>query len=375
MKDSSFFNESTEQSQIKSEIVAKYFWAWAKVIMPRARSSKIAYIDLFAGPGRYKDGAMSTPLLILEQAIQDPKMRGMLITVFNDVNSTHTQSLQNAIDLLPNVRELKHRPLVCNEEVGEDIVRMFEGMRLIPTLFFVDPWGYKGLSLGLIASVLKDWGCDCIFFLNYNRINMGLHNEAVRGHMDALFGKERADGLREQLRLMEPYERELTIVEAIGQALKQMGGEYVLPFRFRNDHGSRTSHYLIFVSKNAVGYKIMKDIMAKASSSQHQGEVLFEYSPATRNQPLLFGYLRPIADLADMLLADFAGQTISTERIYERHNIGKPYVESDYKEVLRTLEAEGKIVTEPPARQRRKLKGKVTFGNNVKVTFPPKGDR
>ena len=73
MTNNSFFNESTETSLVKAEIVAKYFWAWAKVIIPRAKKRKknIAYIDLFSGPGRYQDGSKSTPLLILERAIAD----------------------------------------------------------------------------------------------------------------------------------------------------------------------------------------------------------------------------------------------------------------------------------------------------------------
>src|SRR5207248_10024637 len=41
------------------------------------------------------------------------------------------------------------------------------------TFLFVDPFGYKGLSLQLVNSVIKDWGCDCVFFFNYNRISMG----------------------------------------------------------------------------------------------------------------------------------------------------------------------------------------------------------
>jgi len=83
----SFFEESKEQSAVKTAIVSKYFWSWAKVIMPHARKGsdkKIAYLDLFAGPGRYKDGTKSTPLLILEKAIQDETMRQMLVTIFND---------------------------------------------------------------------------------------------------------------------------------------------------------------------------------------------------------------------------------------------------------------------------------------------------
>ncbi len=64
-----FFDERTDQSEVKARIVQKYFYAWANVVMPTAEKSgsPIAYIDLYAGPGRYKDGAASTPLLILER--------------------------------------------------------------------------------------------------------------------------------------------------------------------------------------------------------------------------------------------------------------------------------------------------------------------
>jgi len=53
--------------------------------------------------------------------------------------------------------------------------------------FLVDPRGYKGLSLGPINSVLQNWGRDCVFFFNYNRVNMGLSNETVREHMSSSF--------------------------------------------------------------------------------------------------------------------------------------------------------------------------------------------
>ena len=152
---------------------------------------------------------------------------------------------------------------MINEEVGEKIVEIFKQMNTIPTLFFVDPWGYKGLSLRLISSFLENWGCDCIFFFNYNRINMGINNQAVKEHMDALFGEERADELRDRLLTMNPNERELAIVEAISQALKEEGGEYILPFCFKTQSCHRSSHHLIFVSKHIRGYQIMKEIMAR----------------------------------------------------------------------------------------------------------------
>jgi three-Cys-motif partner protein len=83
--------------------------------------------------------------------------------------------------------------------VLSEMVKQFASVKLVPTLFFLDPWGYKGLSLQIVNAVLKDWGCDCIFFFNYNRINMGLTNPAVQEHMNALFGEKRADQLRTEL--------------------------------------------------------------------------------------------------------------------------------------------------------------------------------
>lgn len=366
-----FYEESKEQSEVKTAIVSKYFWAWAKVVIPRTRSNRIAYIDLFAGPGRYRDGTKSTPLILLEKAIQDPQMRDMLVTMFNDVEEDFSRSLEEAIRSLPGIETLRYPPKIHNFEVGDEIARVFQERHLIPTLLFVDPWGYKGLTLNLIGSVLKDWGCDCIFFFNYNRINMGLANPRVREHMNALFGRERADTLRIELELLKPYERELTIIEELVKALQDVGGEYVLPFRFIDDRGTRTSHHLIFVSKNVLGYSIMKEVMATECSRVEQGVPTFEYNPADRRFLLLFELSRPLDDLAEMLLSEFAGQTLRMKEIYERHHVGKRYIKKNYKSVLRQLEAEGRIVTDPPAESRRPRKGQVTFADRVQVTFPP----
>ena len=139
---------------------------------------------------------------------------------------------------------------------------------------------------------------------------MGLGNQKVEKHMKALFGEQRFNQLQEEIKRMKPHERELIIIENISQELKNIGGEYVLPFRFIDAKKRKTSHHLIFISKHILGYSIMKEIMAKESSSSEQGVPAFEYNPATKNQPLLFELFRPLDDLENMLLNDFAGQKI-----------------------------------------------------------------
>jgi len=376
MTRNSFFDEQKDQSLIKARIVEKYFWVWAKVVIQTIKKNsasdldkRIAYIDLFAGAGRYKDGSKSTPIKVLETAISDPDMRNMLVSIFNDADVKNVNSLQQAINAIPDIKNLKYPPQVFNHEVGDNIVKTFQKSKLVPTLFFVDPWGYKGLSLQLINSVVKDWGCDCIFFFNYNRINMGLSNDAVKEHMNALFGQIRADQVRERLKVLSPQERELTVVEAICEALKEMGGQYVLPFRFRHEIGNRTSHHLIFVSKHVKGYEIMKDIMAKESSDQTQGIASFEYNPATLQQPLLFEFTRPLDELEAMLLDTFSGRTMTMKEIYNQHHVGKPYISKNYKTALGNLEDQGRITVHPPVGKKRR---KGTFADDLSVTFPVK---
>ena len=242
-------------------------------------------------------------------------------------------------------------------------------IKLIPSLTFFDRFGYKGLSQGIIHAVLKDWGCDCVFFfnynrINYNRINMGLGNPLVAEHMDALFGTDRAATLRSRLEALEPGARELAIVEELSEALSEGQTRHVLPFRFRNDTGTRTSHHLIFVSKNFLGYEIMREIMAKESSAHHQGVASFEYNPADARFPLLFDLVRPLDALKEDLLVRFAGQSVAMIDIYRNHSLGLPFIKKNYKEALLALEGDG-LVSASPAKRK-----KGTFADKTIVTFP-----
>lgn len=367
MSHESFFDEPRQQSLVKADIVSQYFWAWAKAIIPTARKfgrNRIAYVDLFAGPGRYSTGEPSTPLLILQKAVTEPDFCQMLGTVFNDKDVSHAVALQQEIDELPDIGRLAVKPRVTNVEVNKQLAQQIAARTdRPPTLTFLDPCGYKGLSIELIEAVIRDWGCDCIFFFNYNRINPAFNNEMVRELIDELFGEERAATMRENLEALTKQQRETLIINELRRILRQ-GNKLVSMFRFTTATGQRTSHYLVFVTKHQLGYKIMKEIMAKHSSQSVQGVASFEFNPQRERQPTLLELSTPIDDLGEMLLIDFAGQTLTMREIYDLHQLDKPYIESNYKKALLKLEQDGKITTYPASRRSN------TFANNVRVTFP-----
>ncbi|MDL2273290.1 three-Cys-motif partner protein TcmP [Oscillospiraceae bacterium OttesenSCG-928-G22] len=371
-----FFQEQREQSLIKARIVSKYFSAWASVILGAQKRyphhvQKMAYIDLFAGPGRYDDQSKSTPLLVLETILANPDLSSRMVTLFNDKDAANIESLKASINQLDGIDKLTYAPEFYNEEVGDEISKMFSEAKIVPTFFFVDPWGYKGLSLNLVSSIIKDWGCDCVFFFNYNRVNMGVNNDAIRSHMASLFGDSQLDAVRQECEGKSPNERELIVVQALCDALRNNGSQFVLPFRFKNDEGSRTSHHLIFLSKSFRGYDIMKDIMYNESSDNTGGVANFEYNPrdAHYKQGSLFDTLsRPLDDLQGMLVQEYAGRTIDFLQLYEEHSVDKPYIKKNYKDVLKDLLEAGSISAvnartgKPPRKNSFSDEMRITFG-------------
>lgn len=362
-----FFVESTDHTKLKTSITTKYFFTWAGIIARKTPTDRIAYIDLYAGAGRFRaDGTRSTPLLILERTIRDQRLRHMLVTYFNDAEPAHTDSLVKAITELPGIRTLKYQPVINTNKVGPDTVAALE-KPLVPTFAFIDPWGYVGLSLGLVNSVIKDWACECLFFFNYNRINPGIDNPVVTRHMEALFGAERLAALRSAIQGRSPARREVLVLTALTDALKELGGKFVVSFRFRMDDADRTTHYLVFVSKRFLGYEIMRDVMAKASSTIIDGVASFEYNS---NRLLFLPDGRSVEALAESLMTDLAGTMMTVAQVFELHSPDKLYVMSNYREALLRLEAAGRVTMAPPAAERRLYKGKPSLREDVTITFP-----
>jgi three-Cys-motif partner protein len=353
-----FFDEQEDQSRIKSIIVSKYLIPWAHILLKY--SSKLQYIDLYCGPGRYADGEPSTPILVLQEIVAIPKFARTIATIFNDSEAEFVARLRLEVHALPNIGRLRYEPEFHNELVGDRSKRFFEA-GAAPSLTFLDPWGYKGLGRDLFRSVVSGFGCDAIFFFNFNRINAAIENLLVEPHMQSLFDDRRLVALRAELAQCQPEEREPMIMLALGESLNEIGAKYLIPFRFHRP-GGRVSHYICFVTKNRRAYGIMKDVMASIGEVDPDGVPLFEYFPPVDGRQLAFGE-RPLLDLPGMLLRTFSGRSLTVLQIFDEHNVGTPFLKSHYKKVLLELEALKDVTCEPPHRK----KG---MADHVVVTFP-----
>jgi hypothetical protein len=126
---------------------------------------------------------------------------------------------------------------------------------------------------------------------------------------------------------------------------REVGARFVLPFRFVMHGAERTSHYLVFLSKNFLGYKIMRDVMANASSYSVGGVASFEYN-ATPQLFLPDGHSTEV--LAESLARELAGSAMRVEDVFEKHSAGRLYVMPNYRAAL--LDLEGSVAMSCPPR-------------------------
>lgn len=134
-----FFDEQKEKSRVKTLIVTEFFKAYFSIINSRFKRD-IWYIDLFCGPGRYKDGSASTPIKLLDtiDAFKDDAIRERLKIVFNDHNKNFVEKLRQHIGTHPVLPRLNYQPQILNLKASEvDLSAYTRGNN--PIFSFVDP--------------------------------------------------------------------------------------------------------------------------------------------------------------------------------------------------------------------------------------------
>lgn len=351
MGNEDFFENPKEGSLIKARFVSKYAIAWARVLASalekRGSDARVRYVDLYCGPGVYGDDSQpSTPILILRDAIKIPVLTRNLSTFFNDEHSDYVQELRLNVASLAGVGSLHHAPKIDNQTVGADLLASVNLEIDVPTLVFADPWGYKGLSLGLIDSAMNAWGSECIFFFNYRRINAALGGGPFEKHMVAIFGEERFKQLRTETRDLNAASREKRVVEQLTEALKaDTRGEFVQPFRFSDEKGTRTSHYIFHVCKHVKGHNLMKEIMGKEGLKDEDGVPSYEFRPDEDgpSQIGLFKAPSKLEKLKSSILQKYEGQSTTVSELIEEMGPETPYLEKNFKQVLLELETQGQL--------------------------------
>lgn len=141
-KNDDFFKEKKPWSEVKDELLGCYFKPYVSKILHTYKP--LAYVDCFAGKGKFEDGQPGSPLIalkIINECIENTKMNMVQI-------STNFIDLNYADDLQENLKNYSGVNIISGkyEEKIEELLSNKNGNNVF---LYIDPYGIKALHCSL----------------------------------------------------------------------------------------------------------------------------------------------------------------------------------------------------------------------------------
>ncbi len=337
-----------DTAAVWAAIVADYAAAWAAELLRDeapahpALPPRLAYLDLYGGPGRGTPASRSVVAAVASRAADDGLLRGNLQFLLNDPGPEDPDARRALARELRPVRRLAHPAQVIRRHPWLRIQTRLEAYRPLGVLVHWEPWGYQSLSGGDLACCMALSRAEVLLTLRYPLLNLGLANPKVAEHLSAFWGQERADSLRGAVRGASPHQRENRIVAACVERLRELGAQHVLPFRFTVR--GRTREFLLHAGRTDEAYGRMKEVLARYATGHPQGVPEYRYDPVAAHYTNSLPVTRPLDALADDLARTYAGQTVRADDLYRRHHVGQPFLRRNYADALELLATRGRAL-------------------------------
>ncbi len=360
-------------TQAKHAILRRYLQAWLP-IMARY-NGRIVFIDGFAGPGRYSGGEEGSPVIALRTLLDhrhfaQPRAGREVVFLFIEEDLGRAGALRDELAAFEAARPLPGwmRVAVRQGEFANHVREVLDtvqagGHRLAPTFLFVDPFGFAGIPMDVIARVVRNPRCECLVSFMFESVNRFLTSPdpRIQGRFDELFG---APVWRDVGVIPNPAERRAATVELYRRRLSEAAGlQHVRSFEMINE-GNRTEYFLCFGTNSREGFSKMKEAMWRADPVQ--GQVFSDLTD--RRQTVLLEPAPDLGRLRLMLREQFRGRgEVSIEDVERFVLFGTPYSETMHLKrlTLAPMEREGTITARHLWRDRRQY----TYPANTLITF------
>lgn len=358
MSDNShFFDSQTLSSRIKASIVSEYFPQYCRIISKFHTPEMIGFFDMFSGPGVYKNGQLSTPILVGQRCQEDSQLANLVWFVFNDMK--YGKDIEDNFTSFFPIGTFKHRPFFADRTFGENerinkflTKNTYKNRRNErPSVLFIDPWGYKHINTPILADFLKSWGNELFIFINTKRLNADFEKDISQNNLQIIFPRT-YDKLKAEKRLQGSVEqRHKFIVDHLGKEFEIILGKriYTAAFQFMEEDQTTPSHYLLHITKDAKGYELIKQVFdryANVHRTFNSNHITYTFDPKKMPPLELFDEQfkqENIDFLKIQIKRDFNGQTISALQLFKIHQKDSMYAERHYRIALRQLANNGEL--------------------------------
>lgn len=292
----------------KHAILRRYLQAWLPKLT--AYHGRVAFVDGFAGPGRYAGGEPGSPLVALETVMQhshtDLRNKEIVFLFVEEDEGRHRHLAEEISKLHPpdNLKiQAVHSTFV--ETMGAVLESLGPGT-MAPAFIMIDPFGVKGLPLATVKQLAAYPKTELLISFMYESVNRFLTIPEFTAHLDEMFAVpdwRKAQG-------MVGSARHRFLVDLYSSRLEAIGMQYTRTFEMR-DEDNRVEYDLVFATHSLDGLKAMKDAMWKMDPTGS-----YAFSDATdRDQLTLFESKPDFGQLRQLITDRFAGRTVSVDEV------------------------------------------------------------
>lgn len=332
-------------TKAKHDILARYLDGWYPILS--RWNGRILFLDGFAGRGRYKNGEEGSPLIALRRLVEHQHFPRMSHREFKFMFVEASKDNADSLEFEINQLKIKLAPWPANVETtvinnkfdvtASGIIEYLREQKkmLAPTFAFVDPFGYSGLPMDLLADLLDYPKTEVFVNFMVGHVQRFITRDGQENAMRGLFGMD----VRDILADMDDANRVEHLRQVYGRQLQQRAKfDHVQSFEMKNSTGN-TSYYLYHGTRHRLGVKLMKAAMWRVDPGGG-----YTFSDRLANESVLFTAEPDLRPLRNDYLTNLPKNVFITIDDLEWYTLlNTPYRETHVRSVLTPLENEGLI--------------------------------
>jgi len=368
-----------EHTEVKHRILRKYLTTWTRILSSASR--KIHFFDGFAGRATYEDEIRGSPILALDVADKNAESFKTFHCTFNEYDQNNYEnlsevlgkyigSLESEADIVGEEKTIsRNTPDISIdlrngqfEDVALDVMRS-KTYRDLPSLVFIDPFGYGGVPFNLVDKImnLQSRGNEVFFTFMVDTVRRFLSDVEKEEAISELLGTNDWSYIKE---LSTREEKEEEILKLYREQLQKIADvDYVFPFQMMHPEKETTVYYLIHATNHFKGFKVMKDVMFREGAEDQFAYLGADHYGYEDSQTTLFESTES-EDTRVKALAEFLYDRYEDEQFRFWEILKGTYMETDliekhYKRAIDILVDEDKATVHNfPQRDQGSKRGK-----------------
>jgi three-Cys-motif partner protein len=246
-----------EHTEAKHIILSAYLGAWFPILMSNSwKGLPVTFVDAFAGPGEYSDGAVGSPVIALRMSNSDKLVasRSKVTLVFVEEDSSRSDHLERVLAREANPLERDYIVLngTCEDLLPQALQDV--GAAHGPLFINFDGWGVDTTYEQLRASIIGP-APEVLVTLNTQWL-MRFAEVEFLSDGDAFYG---GTEWRKVAGFDNSQSKKDFLIQEYRSVLRKVGLEYHLVFELVSKQGQ--SLMLIFGSTSTKAVEKMKDAM------------------------------------------------------------------------------------------------------------------